>query len=218
MNKYFIKMEEDCFYHIYNQGNNKEKIFSSVKDKETFKKHLYEYIQPFADIICFCLMDNHFHLLIHVKKWNEMKKHLDEFDGLPEFVAKIDSDDTSILAGAVVSEMFRRFFMRYALKYNFAVDRTGSLFRKRFRRKKITSLKYLRNLILYIHQNPSNHGVVKDFRKYPWSSYAKMYEADVVSDLRNRRVFDIFDIFGDKENYEKIHLLDRRSSDPHQIE
>ena len=50
-------------------------------------------------------------------------------------------------------------------------NRYGSLFEKTFKRIEVTSIRYLTNLVFYIHANPQLHGLVKDFRDYPWSSY-----------------------------------------------
>lgn len=49
--------------------------------------------------------------------------------------------------------------------------RTGSLFEKPFHRIPVTTEKYFRQLIIYIHTNPVHHGFTDNFKDYPWSSY-----------------------------------------------
>ena len=64
------------------------------------------------------------------------------------------------------------FYIKTAVnkKYN----RTGSLFEKPFERKRVTSEKYLQNLMFYIHNNPVHHGFTKTIKEYPWSSYGSI--------------------------------------------
>ena len=209
---YHKPLEEERVYHVYNQGNNREKIFLN---DENFKEKFEYYMSPFVTIICMCLMDNHFHYLIRVKTWDEMKANIGQFRGLTRFIARMGLMQNRTIVSMVVSEMFRRFFMAYAKAFNNQNDRTGSLFRKNFRRKEITTLEYMRNIILYIHSNPQKHGYKQDFRSYPWSTYNEWFEHD---DVRTSLGFDIYTIFGEKSNYEYMHLIKVGSYDINQIE
>jgi putative transposase len=60
-------LEQGHLYHIFNQGNNRQKIFFKEANYLFFIKKLKTYILPFADIIAWCLMPNHFHLMVYVK-------------------------------------------------------------------------------------------------------------------------------------------------------
>ena len=79
-------------------------------------------------------------------------------------------------ASVVISEMLRRFLMGYTIYFNGKYHRKGSLFRKRFRRKEITTNYYLQNIVAYIHRNPNHHGLKIDYKTYKWSSYSDDYE------------------------------------------
>ena len=57
---------QNHLYHIYNQGNNREKIYFSWKDYQLFTRKIKEHIFPYADILAWCLMPNHFHLMVYV--------------------------------------------------------------------------------------------------------------------------------------------------------
>lgn len=54
-------------YHIFNRGNNSQTIFSSIENYDYFLSKIEEYIKPYASILAWCLMPNHFHLMIKVK-------------------------------------------------------------------------------------------------------------------------------------------------------
>jgi hypothetical protein len=66
---------------------------------------------------------------------------------------------------------FANMFIAYTKSINKAYGRRGSLFEKHLKRKLITNDAYLQTLIVYIHRNPETHGFVKDFRRWPFSSY-----------------------------------------------
>lgn len=53
-------------YHIFNQGNNREKIFLSRENYIFFLNKVKAHILPHADVLAWCLMPNHFHLMIYV--------------------------------------------------------------------------------------------------------------------------------------------------------
>ncbi len=55
-------------YHIFNQGNNRGKIFFNDRNYYFFIKKIKEFIGPYGQIICCCLMPNHFHILLYVDK------------------------------------------------------------------------------------------------------------------------------------------------------
>ena len=59
--------ESGGIYHIYNQGNNRQVIFYNRKNYLFFLRKIRTHILPFADILAWCLMPNHFHLMVEVK-------------------------------------------------------------------------------------------------------------------------------------------------------
>jgi putative transposase len=59
-----MNFEKEHLYHIYNQGNNRIKIFYSHENYLFFLTKLRDHIIPYADILAWCLMPNHFHLMI----------------------------------------------------------------------------------------------------------------------------------------------------------
>ena len=65
-------LEFDRYYHIYNRGVNSCSLFEENSNFEHFL-HLYEkYILPVADTFAYCLMPNHFHFLVKIKKEKEI--------------------------------------------------------------------------------------------------------------------------------------------------
>ncbi len=61
-----MNFENGHIYHIFNQGNNRQPIFLRNENYHFFFKKIATYIFPFADILAWCLMPNHFHLMVLV--------------------------------------------------------------------------------------------------------------------------------------------------------
>ena len=59
--------ETTGIYHIYNQGNNRQAIFFNRENYLFFTHKIRQHILPYADILAWCLMPNHFHLMVEVK-------------------------------------------------------------------------------------------------------------------------------------------------------
>jgi REP element-mobilizing transposase RayT len=61
------------FYHIYNRGINSEVLFKHPDYYTEFLELYAKYINPVADTLAYCLMSNHFHLLIRTKEVHEIQ-------------------------------------------------------------------------------------------------------------------------------------------------
>jgi putative transposase len=67
--------EKDYIYHLFNQGNNRQPIFYSSENYLFFLKKIKSHVIPFADLLAWCLMPNHFHLMIYVNSVEIKKSH-----------------------------------------------------------------------------------------------------------------------------------------------
>jgi len=150
-------LQPDRYYHIYNRGNNRENIFLEERNYPYFLKLYAYHIEPVADTFAYCLLRNHFHLLVRIKPLEEQEKTRRVFETL-----RVCKD---------ASQQFGDFFNAYAKAINKAYGRTRSLFQHPFGRIEVTSDAYFVQLVTYIHQNPQKHGFVADFRDWSYSSY-----------------------------------------------
>jgi putative transposase len=150
------------YYHIFNRGNNRENIFIEEKNFRLFMRLYQKYITPIADTYAYCLLRNHFHILIRVKRKDEILRSLE----------KPDMGDHRLLHAP--SRHFSNFFNAYTKVFNWMYQRTGSLFQHPFHRISVEQENYFRELIVYIHQNPQKHGFVSDFQDWPFSSYQSL--------------------------------------------
>ena len=76
-----MDFEKGNVYHIYNQGNNKQKVFYNRDNYLFFLWKIKKHIVPYADIFAWCLMPNHFHLMVLV---NNVELLIDSFED-PKF-------------------------------------------------------------------------------------------------------------------------------------
>ena len=142
-----INLAPGEFYHIYNRGTDKRDVFNNDYDYERFLSLLYiangsipvdlklqgstlykileiDRGNNLVEICAYCLMPNHFHLIIREK--NE--------GGISKFMQKLTT--------------------AYTMYFNKVCERDGSLFQGRFKAKHADSDNYLSYLIAYIHLNP----------------------------------------------------------------
>lgn len=158
-----LPLVNNYFYHILNRGIEKRNIFLDDRDYKRFLKILkyYQYAEAkrsfskltnedlknaqrgekIVEIISYCLMPNHFHLLI--------KQVKDK--GISDFIRKISNGYT-----------------RY---FNTKYRRIGPLFQGPYKAVMVESDEQLTHLSRYIHLNPKVSFLVKDLNSYPWSSY-----------------------------------------------
>lgn len=173
----YVPFETDEFYHVYNRGVDKRKIFFVDRDWDVFQWLLFarncpdridipkslggswqkgkKQSEPLVDIIAYALMGNHFHLLLREK----------QDDGISTFMRKL--------------------LTSYAMYMNKKYNRSGPLMCRPFRAKYVDSDEYFRWLVSYIHMNPidqiepdweengisDKQAAIKFLREYKYSSY-----------------------------------------------
>jgi len=157
------------YYHIYNRGNNRENIFIEERNYAYFLNLYAKYIEPVAETYAYCLLRNHFHLLVRIRTEDELVARSDPKGSGNKNPKGLG--DPSGLKLPIPSQQFGKLFDAYAKAINKAYNRTGSLFQHPFGRIRVTSDEYFVQLVQYIHFNPQKHGFVTDFREYPYSSY-----------------------------------------------
>ena len=177
-------LEPDAYYHIYNRGINSGKIFNATENYLFFLSKFATYLNPVCDVFAYCLMPNHFHFLIRVKSQEEIRAFVkvQNFDKGSINVPKVQNfdkgDNKEDKKGlhafdSVVSKQMGKFISSYSQAYNKVTNRHSALLESPFKRKRIDSEEYLKNLIIYIHLNPTD--LKQDFETYTFSSYKSFF-------------------------------------------
>ena len=152
-----MELEPGKYFHIYNRGNNRENLFYEERNYEYFLKQYMKHIVPIADTFAYCLLKNHFHVMVRIKD---------------EDTIRLDKSSRLVKSKpGLVTNQFKNFFISYAKAINKAYGRTGALFQRPFGRREVTSDEYFARLVHYIHFNPQKHRFVKNYRTYQYSSY-----------------------------------------------
>ena len=60
------------YYHIFNRGNEKRNIFFVYKNYQYFLKRYADYTSAYLDTYSYCLLDNHFHMLIKINELEDL--------------------------------------------------------------------------------------------------------------------------------------------------
>lgn len=164
----------ESYYHIYNRGVNKRKIFMDAEDYTVFLNLLKRYLSREAgkdsygrthetyynqiELLAFCLMQNHFHLLIYVGE-NER--------AMPELIKKIATS--------------------YVVYFNKKHKRVGALFQDSYKASRISSDNYLQHISRYIHLNP------KEYLSWEFSSMPYYLKSKNAEWLRPEKILEIFE-------------------------
>ncbi|MBI4101248.1 transposase [Candidatus Microgenomates bacterium] len=138
----------DTFYHVYNRGVEKRQIFLEDEDYNVFlnlfKRHLsrsaikdfrgrtYQNLSKAIELLAYCLMPNHFHLLFYQR------------------------DDKAM------TDLMRRVSTAYSLYFNKKYSRVGGLFESVFKASDVDNERYLWHISRYIHINPLDFGFSLD--------------------------------------------------------
>lgn len=130
------------FFHVIVQGINKEYIYDKKEYIEKYLELINKKKEEYnIQILAYCIMSNHAHLLIYAEDYKQMAK----------FMHKINCI--------------------YAQYYNNSKNRVGVLFRNRYVSEPIYREDYLLNCINYIHMNPVKANMVNKCSEYKYSSY-----------------------------------------------
>ncbi len=197
-----MKFESNHIYHVFNQGNNHQQLFHSRDDYKKFLSFIKDYIIPHADIISWCLLPNHFHLMLQAN----------------------ESCDTVVKSGELsidpLTNGFRKLVSGYSHYYNKQYKRSGALFRPKTKSKDLSAQRllskkedYFLNCFYYILQNPLRHGLVKELAEWEFSAYrfyAGIREKDFCSKeiARNVCEFDERTFMDLVQNRLPEHLLE----------
>ena len=137
-----MKYLENHYYHIYNRGAHKQKIFFEEENYLYLIGLLEKYIERYnITIVAYCLMPNHYHI---VAKQN---------------------------AGGDIGRYLKTIFNAYTQAINKRFGLSGTLFQGQAKAKHIDSDEYCLQVIRYIHRNPVTAKLVDAIEKWEYSNY-----------------------------------------------
>ncbi len=157
MPRRLIPFVPELHYHIYNRGNNRERIFFEPENYLFFLKKIKQYLVPVADVLVYCLMPTHYHVVGRVKAPPQISQTSE--------ILKISE------VSAEVSNAMMKLSVSYTKAINKRFQRVGVLFQGQFQAKPILTSSYLLNLCRYIHANPVKDGLVANISDWQYSNY-----------------------------------------------
>jgi REP element-mobilizing transposase RayT len=193
-------LKEGYFYHIYNRGAGRNKLFFSKDDYRFFLNKYEYYLSPALQTFAWCLMKNHFHFLVRpltveeqVNFYLSNKKKFESghYHGTKNPKKKPFS----------ASKQISHFMNSYTRYINRKKNRSGTLIEGPFKRIQVLDESNFLNLICYIHRNPIHHGFTKSYSDYPHSSYYDFLKK------RNRLIEldQVIEKFGGIKNFKNAH-------------
>lgn len=209
MPRRFIPFAPDTYYHIYNRGNNGGAIFFEPDNYLYFLRKIRMYLLPVAEILVYCLMPTHYHIVGRVRgTQNSEVSETSEFleahqPQISEFSknSEISRPEISKPKPPPISVAMMRLSVSYTKAINKRFQRTGVLFEGQFQAKPVLNSTYLLNLCRYIHANPVKDGIVADISQWQYSNYLE-WVGERNGNLVNREF--ISEYFDDGEHYREF--------------
>ena len=162
--------EKGYIYHIYNMGNHKDLLFFEDENYQFFLQKIRDYIQPVSEILGYCLMPNHFHMMIQANA-RSIETITSRFSQNEDFKIQVLSRKLGTLQSSYTQAVNK--------KYNWK----GSLFRQKTKSKNLSDPtpvnqfypQYPFICFQYIHQNPLKAGLVRKMEDWPYSSFREYF-------------------------------------------
>jgi REP element-mobilizing transposase RayT len=196
-------LQPNTSYHIFNHANGFENVFRHEANYYFFLDKYWKHIGPIAETYAYCLMPNHFHLVVRIRKRavieelirnksNNFSKvssferrviiSLNDFDNTKTVnfgkVKKVKNENSNSEIEKYLSKQFANLFSSYTQSFNKVYGRMGSLFIKNFKREPITEKSHFLNTVVYTHRNPIHHSFCKSYDEWPNSSYNEILQGN----------------------------------------
>lgn len=186
-----MNLEEGKLYHIYNQGNNRQKVFMNRENYLFFLKKVRTHIIPHADILAWCLMPNHLHFMIYLNKIEIVVGKISEGFTSSGTLTKLPQKRT-------MNESIGVMLRSYTRAINKQEQKSGSLFRKETKAECLnpsdgitpaffnsnsgilinvynSAKEYPQICFDYIHNNPLASNLVSNVTEWEFSSAPDYY-------------------------------------------
>ena len=170
-------------YHLFNHANGDENLFKEEQNYTFFLEKLTKHVSPVCRLYSYCMMRNHFHLVLQIRYEEELHKLWQNSKSLPKF----NQNQLELK----ISKSFANFFSSYTQSFNKVYKRMGSLFIPSMKTEPITDDNHFCKAIHYTHANPVHHGFTKKIDEWPHSSYSK-FLSNTPTIIEKEYVLDMF--------------------------
>ena len=188
-------------------------FFHKEQDKDIFLGKFRKLLNPLCYLRGFCLMDNHFHLIIKVKEYHSCLTDNNELVFTNTMIENLSRIEDKM--DYLIVNQFQRLFKSHALKINKRENRHGALFQKRFKRVTLKSYDRFLEMLMYTHHNIIHHDLTTVYGNYKYSSYDYYLNYDnsfvdtkwIIEDLGKGDKFLAVNIFTKMHEEYKIKYL-----------
>ena len=196
--------DANVIYHVFNRSINFEPLFRSEDNYAYFLRKVKRTLSPYAEMLCYCLMPDHFHFLLKPT----------ELGCGPSPSLKIagKGEDEIQQHQQFLSHQFKVLLSSYAKAYNKRYNRRGSLFQAHTKAKPgytdflpeelapdngepfTRYVLYLQTCFHYIHDNPVKAHLAAQPTDWPFSSardYAGLSDSGICNYALTARLLNI---------------------------
>ena len=168
------------------------------------------FLTPVAEVYAYALMGNHFHFALRVKNEDEigfLNSENSNSDILmtkwKTYFPKMQNDipKDNFKKKPSPEKMLQHLCNAYAKWFNVKHKRTGALLEHPYERIEVSNEDYLKQLIIYIHNNPVKHGFCEHSAEYGWTSYLSLVSVKPTKLVRDT----VMGWFDNKANFISVH-------------
>lgn len=154
-------------YHYYTRANTNENLFRSQRNVNYFLQRYRHFANPVCKTFAYCLMWDHFHVLVQVRNETEIFAFLNK-----KYPRQASAVETPLeLIQHAANKEFANLLNAYAQAFNKYHGRRGRLFSATHQVREVKSRKDFLGMIAYIHNNPVRHGFTDSPANWENSSY-----------------------------------------------
>lgn len=194
MSDYHQPLLPSTSYHLFSRAVGKEKIFLENKNYTFFLNKLSQHINAVADLFTYSLLPNHFHLVVKIKSFEDVKAHF-------EVIKKKQFNSSTHDISDFIMERFSNFLNSYTKAFNKIYSRKGALFMDYLKRSRVEKDSDFTSFIFYTHKNAVHHGYTKRIGDWPHDAYHSLISNKPTKLLRA----EVLEFFGGVDEFIKFH-------------
>ena len=203
--------EPERIYHVYNRGNNNQKIFFINDNYYFFLRKIKKHLTKYCELLAYCLMPNHFHFMIYTKAIDEIYSSDDS-----------KSSDEYNNYSKTISNAFAIILRSYTRAVNIQENRTGSIFQQKTKARNLIPEPFEQILrhdghrrvnlypyicLNYIHQNPLEAGIVDKMEEWEFSSFNEYLGKSAEKYCNTTLAFELIDQLDNDDFYKSSYYV-----------
>ncbi|MBS1510689.1 MAG: hypothetical protein JST86_07615 [Bacteroidetes bacterium] len=174
-------------------------LFNEEEDYSLFLDRFISFTHQLFEVWAYALLRNHVHLIIKTTSAKDLcdNNAINRNIQTQSMQRLIEKDYDEDYFDAVVERQVNSLMVSYVNTINNRLNKTGGFFQKPFRRVIIENDAHLELAIIYVHANAQKHGLIDDFKRFPYQSYHEI----LINQSNYVKTDEVTDFFGSTQQF-----------------